>query len=177
MKSNFDTNRWRTPFDVIRNSITMLGYRDCHAFDCATDEDQMDAQRYEFFSAGYFSPEEDALSKSLPYGVVGWLNPPYRKRGQPIIEWCQWAATQKSPVVMLLPASTSTKWFHDVVMRSAETVIFVRNRICFERENNGVWVQEKSPRHDSIIVGFPGTGLSTSPNIKTASTKQLMRRS
>lgn len=59
--------------------------------------------------------------------------------------------------VMLLPVSTSTKLFHDVILPNAKEIEFVRKRIKFKGVNTfGVYVDNKSPMHDSMIVVFDG---------------------
>ena len=63
----------------------------------------------------YFTPETDGLSQEWN-GTV-WCNPPY---GREIGKWVKKAAQSNCTVVMLLPARTDTKWFHDYIYRKAE---------------------------------------------------------
>jgi site-specific DNA-methyltransferase (adenine-specific) len=56
-----------------------------------------------------------------------WCNPPY---GRGIKDWVLKASQHTDLVVMLLPARTDTRWFHDLVLPNAE-VTFVRGRIKF----------------------------------------------
>lgn len=83
----------------------------------------------------YFSPEEDGLSqKWVGYGTV-WCNPPY---GRDIGKWVQKAyetAKGGETVVMLLPARTDTKWFHEFIYGKAE-IRFVRGRLKFGGSKN-----------------------------------------
>lgn len=63
------------------------------------------------------------------YGTI-WCNPPY---GREIGKWVQKAyetARTGETVVMLLPARTDTKWFHDYINGKAE-IRFVRGRLKF----------------------------------------------
>ena len=60
------------------------------------------------------------------YGHV-WCNPPY---GRGIKDWVLKASQHHDLVVMLLPARTDTKWFHEIVLPNAE-VTFVKGRIKF----------------------------------------------
>jgi len=57
--------------------------------------------------------------------------------------------------VMLLPVSTSTKIFHEVIYSNAE-IRFVKGRIAFEGVNTfGKKVGKGSaPMHDSMVVIF-----------------------
>lgn len=60
----------------------------------------------------YFTKENDGLSQSWG-GYTCWCNPPY---GREIGKWVQKAylsSRDGSTVVMLLPARTDTKWFHE----------------------------------------------------------------
>ena len=77
------------------------------------------------------------------YGHV-WCNPPY---GRGIKDWVLKASQHKDLVVMLLPARTDTKWFHDLVLPNAD-VKFVRGRIKF---GDG---SAPAP-FPSIVVEFP----------------------
>ena len=60
--------------------------------------------------------------------------------------------------VMLLPVSTSTKIFHEVILPNAKEIRFVKKRIPFEGVNTyGKEVGKGSaPMHDSMIVVFDG---------------------
>lgn len=60
--------------------------------------------------------------------------------------------------VMLLPVSTSTKLFHDIILKNiSEPVRFCKGRIKFVGYNTkGELVSNKSPMHDSMIVIFDG---------------------
>ncbi len=76
----------------------------------------------------YFTPEMDGLSQQ--WKGVCWCNPPY---GREIGAWVQKAsyeATVGQTVVMLLPARTDTRWFHDWIYGKAE-ISFIRGRLKF----------------------------------------------
>jgi site-specific DNA-methyltransferase (adenine-specific) len=62
-------------------------------------------------------------------GLRVWLNPPY---GRTIGQWVKKAAdhhAQGNLVVLLLPARTDTKWFHDYIID--KDVQFLRGRLKF----------------------------------------------
>lgn len=71
----------------------------------------------------YYTKEDDGLSKEWYMSV--WCNPPY---GREIGKWVKKAHEErhrvangkKTTVVMLLPARTDTKWFHDYIYGKAE---------------------------------------------------------
>lgn len=76
----------------------------------------------------YYTPEDDGLSK--PWRGVCWCNPPY---GREIGSWVRRAflsSVAGATVVMLLPARTDTRWFHDYILGKAE-IRFVRGRLKF----------------------------------------------
>lgn len=77
----------------------------------------------------YFTKEQDGLSQS--WGVTCWCNPPY---GREVGKWVQKAyissKNEGSTVVMLLPARTDTKWFHEYIYNQSE-IRFIKGRLKF----------------------------------------------
>lgn len=73
----------------------------------------------------YFTPDQDGLLQE--WTGVCWCNPPY---GRQIGKWVQKAAQSKCTVVMLLPARTDTRWYHEWIHNKAE-VRFLRGRLKF----------------------------------------------
>ena len=55
-----------------------------------------------------------------------WVNPPY---GRVLNQWVGHAAEQLSPVVMLLPARTDTRWFHSYCIN--QRITFIKRRVKF----------------------------------------------
>lgn len=56
---------------------------------------------------------------------------------------------------MLLPVSTSTKIFHEVILPNASLIEFVRGRLHFEQKNEeGKFVSKGAGQHDSMVVVF-----------------------
>ena len=78
----------------------------------------------------YFTPEQDGLKQE--WTGVCWCNPPY---GRQIGKWVEKEAKSDATVVMLLPARTDTKWFHDWILPYAE-IRFVRGRLKFGGAEN-----------------------------------------
>ena len=67
-------------------------------------------------------------------GSKVWLNPPY---GRTIGEWVKKAhehASKGNTVVLLLPARTDTRWFHDYVM--GRQIQFIKGRLKFGDATN-----------------------------------------
>lgn len=78
----------------------------------------------------FYTPEQDGLSQE--WTGVCWCNPPY---GRQIWEWVRKAAESEATVVMLIPARTDTKWFHDYILPNAE-IRFIKGRLKFGGSKN-----------------------------------------
>ena len=94
----------------------------------------------------YYTPEDDGLSQ--PWNGVCWCNPPY---GRTIGKWVQKAYETFAgggTVVMLLPARTDTKWFHEYIYNKAE-IRFIKGRLKFGNSKNAA-------PFPSMIVVFDG---------------------
>lgn len=82
--------------------------------------------------ANYFTPQEDGLTQSWACHTV-FVNPPY-SRGN-IDKWVtkcyQESKKLGTTVVVLLPVSTSSRWFHQRVLGAAE-IRFFEGRIKFD---------------------------------------------
>lgn len=83
----------------------------------------------------YFTKDQDGLSQ--PWTGVCWCNPPY---GREIGKWVEKAYTSSrnrggATVVMLLPARTDTKWFHEYIYHQSE-IRFIKGRLKFGDSKN-----------------------------------------
>ena len=96
----------------------------------------------------YFTKEVDGLAQNWG-GQTVFCNPPY---GREIGKWVRKSSEEAQKpgtlVVMLIPARTDTRWFHDYIYGKAE-VRFVRGRIKF---GDG----ENSAPFPSMVVIFRG---------------------
>lgn len=81
----------------------------------------------------YYTEAMDGLR--LKWDGIVWCNPPYGRNINKWIKKAVNAALGGATVVMLLPARTDTKWFHELVYRRAE-IRFVRGRLKFGGSNN-----------------------------------------
>ena len=79
----------------------------------------------------YFTKTENGLLQDWNDEIV-FCNPPY---GREIGKWVKKAAESKATVVMLLPARTDTKWFHDYIYEKAE-IRFIKGRLKFGGAQN-----------------------------------------
>lgn len=92
-----------------------------------------------------------------------FCNPPYSKKFKLKDKFILKALeeSQKGKLcVLLLPVSTSTKIFHDVILPNiSEPVRFLKGRLKFQGWNNkGEWVENKTGMFDSMIIIFDGRG-------------------
>ena len=101
----------------------------------------------------FFTKSEDGLSKCWK-GENVFCNPPY---GREIGKWVRkayetqksaWNYKYKTIVVMLVPARTDTKWFHDYIYNKENVEIrFLKGRLKFGNAKN-------SAPFPSMIVVF-----------------------
>lgn len=98
----------------------------------------------------YFTPETDGLSQSWDYGGAVFCNPPY---GREIGKWVEKAYREslliKKPVVLLIPARTDTKYFHDYIYGKSE-IRFIKGRLHFTDENGNT--AEAAPFPSMVVV-------------------------
>jgi phage N-6-adenine-methyltransferase len=88
----------------------------------------------------FFTKEQDGL-KQIWDGVC-WLNPPYGDKSSKMVDWIKKAYNDsknndKLTVVMLIPARTNTKWFHEYCMKAAE-LKFILGRPKFGDSKHGL---------------------------------------
>lgn len=112
------TDDWATPIDL----FTTLDNEFHFTLDpCASAENHKCEK--------FFTKEQNGLAQDWSNDVV-LCNPPY---GRQIGKWVEKAyETSKlgGTVVMLIPARTDTKWFHEYILGKAQ-IMFVRGRIKF----------------------------------------------
>lgn len=89
------------------------------------------------------------------WGEVNYINPPYStKLKEAFIRKAYQESINGKTCIMLLPVSTSTKIFHEVIYPNA-TIKFIKGRVKFEGINSkGELVNDKSGMHDSMFVVF-----------------------
>jgi len=96
--------------------------------------------------------------RDIEWGERNFVNPPYSRRlKESFINKALEESKKGKLCVLLLPVSTSTKIFHDVIKPNATEIRFIRGRIKFEGLNsNGEYVTENCGKKDSMIVIFDG---------------------
>jgi site-specific DNA-methyltransferase (adenine-specific) len=97
----------------------------------------------------FFTPAEDGLAQDWQ-GFTAFVNPPY---GRGIERWIKKgfdeARKDNTKVVMLIPARTDTKYWHQYVMK-ADEVYFIKGRLKFGESEN-------SAPFPSAVIVFDGS--------------------
>ena len=106
---------------------------------------------------GEIPPEKDGLL--INWGERNYINPPYsRELKESFIRKAYEESLKGKLCVMLLPVSTSTKIFHEIIYPNAE-IRFLKGRVKFKGINTfGEYVTGNSPMHDSMVVIFRKIG-------------------
>ena len=81
----------------------------------------------------FYTPDIDGLQQK--WDGVCWCNPPY---GRSIGKWVEKSYEEYCKgniIVMLLPARTDTKWFHNYIYGKAE-IRFIKGRLKFGNSKN-----------------------------------------
>lgn len=102
-------------------------------------------------------PENDGLL--IDWGERNFINPPYsRKLKDAFVKKAVEESKKGKLCVLLIPVSTSTILFHDVILPNiTEPIRFLRGRVKFIGVNTfGEKVSNKAGMHDSMIVIFDG---------------------
>lgn len=95
----------------------------------------------------YYTKEDDWLSKDWDNQIV-WCNPPYGKEISKRVK--KWSEARGWVVVMLLPARTDTRWFHDYVYHKSE-IRFIKSRLYFWK-----W-EDRAPFPSMLVIYRDGT--------------------
>lgn len=119
-----DTPEWGTPqgfFDKLNDEFHF-------DLDIAASDENHKCDRY-------YTKETDGLAHKNDWSGNVWCNPPY---GRVIGEWVKACAEYtKGNCVMLLPARTDTKWFHDYIYNDKRAEIrFIKGRLHFNNSKN-----------------------------------------
>lgn len=98
------------------------------------------------------TPKTDGLL--IEWGKRNFINPPYsRTLKDKFVKKAVEESKKGKLCVLLLPVSTSTKLFHEVIQPNAKEIRFLRGRVKFEGVNTkGEFVKDKAGMHDSMIV-------------------------
>ena len=120
------TDQWATPQDFFNKLNDEFNF----TLDPCADEFNHKCDKY-------YTKEDDGLSKSWG-GETVFCNPPY---GREISKWVHKCFIEShrpnTTCVMLIPARTDTKWFHDYIYNFPFTEIrFIKGRLKFGDSKN-----------------------------------------
>lgn len=131
MSSN--SNEWATPISFYQELDKEFHFT---LDPCATDENHKCSK--------YYTINDDGLSKSWDNERV-FCNPPY---GREISKWVKKAYEENEKgafVVMLLPARTDTKYFHEYIYNKHE-IRFLKGRLKFNES------KQSAPFPSMIVI-------------------------
>jgi phage N-6-adenine-methyltransferase len=132
------TNEWYTPQPLYDKLNAKYNF---NLDPCATSENAKCDK--------YFTKEDNGLIQQWDGNV--FVNPPY---GREIKQWVEkayeeWLRDKNRVIVMLIPARTDTRYWHDWIFPYASDITFIKGRIKFGGSN-------KDAPFPSAIVVFGG---------------------
>lgn len=134
------TDNWATP----QNFFDELNKEFHFTLDPCADEKNHKCEKF-------FTRKENGLLQDWS-GESVFVNPPY---GREIYNWfekCYWEGHKENTIVVLLiPARTDTKYFHDFILNRSE-IRFIKGRLKFGDSDN-------SAPFPSMVVVFRGCKL------------------
>lgn len=130
------SDEWETPQDLFDKLNTEF---DFNLDPCATDENHK--------CDLYFTQEQNGLDVSWG-GHSVFCNPPYSQIGKWVEKSYREGCKDNTVVVLLIPARTDTRYFHNFIQHRAE-IRFIKGRLKFGESEN-------SAPFPSMIVIFRG---------------------
>lgn len=127
------TDEWGTPqklFDELNNKYHFT------LDPCATDENHKCDK--------YYTKEQDGLKMSWGRERV-YVNPPYGKEIYKWIEKCYNENKLGTFIVLLVPARTDTRWFHNFIYKKHK-IEFIKGRLKF---NDG---KQSAPFPSMVVI-------------------------
>ena len=84
----------------------------------------------------YFTEEQDGLIQDWS-GHVVFCNPPYGRKIYNWVKKCFYESKKpNTAVVMLIPARTDTRYFHEFIYHKAKDIRFIKGRLKFGNSKN-----------------------------------------
>lgn len=119
------TDLWSTPQDFYDKLNKEFNFT---LDPCATDDNHKCGK--------YFTIDDDGLKQNWEGNIV-FCNPPYGREIYKWVEKCYNESKKKSTtVVMLIPARTDTRYFHEFIYHKAKDIRFVKGRLKFGGSKN-----------------------------------------
>lgn len=114
---------------------------------------------FDFDPCPYTEGEPLFNGLQVEWGKTNFINPPYsRELKEAFVKKALEESKKGKLCVLLLPVSTSTRLFHELILPNiSQPIRFVKGRLKFEGINTfGEFVGNKTGMHDSMIVIFDG---------------------
>ena len=84
----------------------------------------------------FFTPDKNGLIQDWE-GYTIFCNPPYGRKISEWVEKCYNESKKKNTtIVMLIPARTDTRYFHEFIYHKAKEIRFIRGRLKFGNSKN-----------------------------------------
>ena len=131
-----NSDEWSTPQNIYSSLNAEFGF---NLDPCATNENHK-CERY-------FTKEQNGLLQKWG-GHTVFCNPPYSCIAKWVEKAYREAQQDNTTVVLLIPARTDTRYFHDFIMHRSE-IRFIRGRLRFSGHEN-------SAPFPSMVVIFRG---------------------
>lgn len=104
---------------------------------------------------GDITPDKDGLL--IGWGRSNFVNPPYsRKLKEAFVKKAVEEMYNGNTSVLLIPVSTSTALFHDLIQPNADEIRFLKGRVKFKGTTTKGEAATGAGMHDSMIVVFKG---------------------
>lgn len=114
------TCEWSTPQDLFDELDAEFHFE---LDTCATSENAKCAR--------FYTAQDDGLARPWDANVC-WCNPPYGRSVSAWVAKAAQSANEGRTIVMLLPARTDTKWFHEYIYGRKDVEIrFLKGRVRF----------------------------------------------
>ena len=132
-----DKNYWETPqtfFDELNKEFNFT-------LDVASTHENAKTKNY-------FTIESDGLSNKWEGNV--FCNPPYGKEiGLWVKKAYEESLTNDGVIVLLLPARTDTRYWHDYIFGKAKEIRFLKGRLKFELNGEA---KQSAPFPSAVII-------------------------
>ncbi len=116
------TEEWETNWDLYNKLNKIFKFK----VDLAASDDNSKCKHY-------ITKEVDSLKIdwNIFKGENMWLNPPYGKQLKYFVKKANETEYENNCLCMLIPASTETKHFQEIIFENAKLVIFIKGRLKF----------------------------------------------
>ena len=110
---------------------------------CTEPDNPTDADRF-------YTVDDDGFAQPWDAESI-YVNPPYSKAKEPWVRACIEAGAEGRRVVLLIPAHTDTRIWHEA-LDSADAVCFIKGRVKFGvlRKNR----RQEAASHPSALIGW-----------------------